>query len=80
MSIASSTKRKRDDSDDGSAEANPHPTTTSGDIKSTAAIKGAAQAARDQKLLIHDYFAVLRRYALPITHVLGPLLRSLSVP
>lgn len=54
-SVNSSVKRKRDDSDDGSAKPDAAEYT-----KPT--INGDA-TARDQKALIRDYFEVLQRYS-----------------
>jgi hypothetical protein len=75
MSIASSTKRKRDDTDDGSAQAHPRPPSTSADTRPAATLNGTPPKARDQRLLIRDYLDVLRKYAASVTLAFGILLR-----
>ncbi|KAB5526405.1 hypothetical protein GE09DRAFT_471906 [Coniochaeta sp. 2T2.1] len=62
MSIASSTKRKRDDGDTAPPDAEQRQASTGADSKSAAVVNGATQKPRDQKLLIRDYFHLLQRY------------------
>jgi hypothetical protein len=72
LSINSATKRKRDVSDDGSAELN-------GNGGITPRINGVHKT-RSQKGLIRDYFEVLRRYAPNLddfSMLITPVLRCL---
>lgn len=82
-SIASTTKRKRDDTDDGTPleEVNPalaaNSSSSNRDVKSAAspAVNGAGAGAHKktphEATVIRDYFHVLQKYASPISSPFG---------
>lgn len=67
MTMSSSTKRKRDDGDDGSPEAGTDLTSPRADVKPTATVNGTMQKPRDQRLLVREYFDILRRCVLCVS-------------
>lgn len=65
LSINSSTKRKRDASDDGDAEVKPTP--------SIKAVVNGKHSPGNHKALIREFFGALQRYARPMRNLHGRL-------